>query len=365
MYVVERKGKVWIVENGVRLPQPFIDISDEVGGWRDYGMLGFALHPNFAANGYVYLLYVVDTHHLLTGGDPANGYDPATNLYFDATIGRITRYTADPTNDRKTVLPESRFVLLGETASTGFPIMHQSHGTGALVFGMDGTLMATSGDGACYVHGDMGSDADTYFQHALDYGIIGADQNIGVLRSQYLGSLSGKLVRLDPETGDGLPSNPFWDPANPRSVRSRTWALGLRNPYRFSLKPGSGSHDPADAQPGNLLPGGRGLEPVGGLPRDRPPRPEPGLADLRGDAGEPSWQLPEPSGTQPSLRHRGLHPAVLEFRGSHQAGEQQPRLLPESLQRFHTDPRLVDRRRGTDVALFQVRAHAPPHRLAD
>ena len=102
---------------------------------------------------------------------------------------------------------------------------------------------------------DQGSDADTYFQHGLDYGIIGADQNIGALRSQYLGSLSGKLVRLDPETGDGLPSNPFWDPANPRSVRSRTWALGLRNPYRFSLKPGSGSHNPDDANPGSFFVG--------------------------------------------------------------------------------------------------------------
>ena len=258
MYVVERKGRVWIVENGVRQPQPFVDISDEVGGWRDYGLLGFALHPNFTANGYVYLLYVVDTHHLLTGGDPANGYDPARNIYFDATIGRITRYTADPANDRKTVLPESRFVLLGETASTGFPLLYQSHGAGSLVFGMDGTLMASAGDGACYLHYDQGSDADTYFQHGLDYGIMGADQNIGGLRSQYLGSLSGKLLRLDPETGDGLPSNPFWDPANPRSARSRTWALGLRNPYRFSLKPGSGSHNPADANPGTFFLGDAG-----------------------------------------------------------------------------------------------------------
>ena len=250
MYVVERKGRVWIVENGVRLPQPFVDISQEVGSWRDHGLLGFALHPNFTANGYVYLLYIVDTHYLLTNGDPANGYSPTRNIYYDATIGRITRYTADPSNDRKTVLPESRLVLLGETASTGFPVLHQSHGMGSLVFGMDGTLMASAGDGACVVHTDQGSDADTYFQHGLDYGIIGADQNIGALRSQYLGSLSGKLLRLDPETGDGLPSNPFWDHAHPRSVRSRTWALGLRNPFRFTLKPGSGSHNPADGNPG-------------------------------------------------------------------------------------------------------------------
>ena len=43
---------------------PVIDISEEVGDWRDYGMLGFALDPNFATNGLIYLLYVVDYHHL-------------------------------------------------------------------------------------------------------------------------------------------------------------------------------------------------------------------------------------------------------------------------------------------------------------
>ena len=110
--------------------------------------------------------------------------------------------------------------------------------------------MASAGDGACILHADQGSDADTFFLHGLEYGIIGADQNIGRLRSQYMGSLSGKLLRLDPETGAGVPSNPFWDPAHPRSVRSRTSALGLRNPFRFILKPGSGSHDPADGNPG-------------------------------------------------------------------------------------------------------------------
>ena len=62
LYVVERGGKVWIIENGVKLATPFLDISDEVGGWRDFGLLGFALHPNFEQNGYVYALYVVDRY---------------------------------------------------------------------------------------------------------------------------------------------------------------------------------------------------------------------------------------------------------------------------------------------------------------
>src|SRR6218665_2987570 len=47
MYVWEKGGKVWIVENGVKRSQPFIDISEEVGDWRDFGLVGFALDPNF------------------------------------------------------------------------------------------------------------------------------------------------------------------------------------------------------------------------------------------------------------------------------------------------------------------------------
>src|SRR6185369_10865975 len=64
MYAWERGGKVWIVENGVKSATPFIDISEEVGAWRDFGLLGFCLHPDFVHNGYVYLLYMVDHHYL-------------------------------------------------------------------------------------------------------------------------------------------------------------------------------------------------------------------------------------------------------------------------------------------------------------
>jgi len=56
MYVWERAGRVWIVENGVKSSSPLIDIHEEAGGWRDFGLLGFALDPNFRANGYIYLL---------------------------------------------------------------------------------------------------------------------------------------------------------------------------------------------------------------------------------------------------------------------------------------------------------------------
>ena len=63
--------------------------------------------------------------------------------------------------------------------------------------------------------------------------------------------LAGKILRLNPDTGQGYPSNPYWD-GNASSVRSRVWLYGLRNPYRFCLKPGTGGTDPAAGTPGTL-----------------------------------------------------------------------------------------------------------------
>src|SRR5256885_3367714 len=250
MDVWEHGGRIWIVENGVKSAQPFLDISDEVGGWRDFGLLGFALHPDFYNNGYVYLLYVVDHYHLTHAGQP--GYDPTINEYFQATIGRITRYTARASDGFRSIDPSSRLVLLGESIDKGIPILHESHGVGSLVFGMDGTLLASCGDGASYNSTDVGSASETYYASALSQGIIKAKENVGAFRSQMVDSFNGKILRLDPATGNGLPSNPWFDAANPRAPHSRVWALGLRNPCRITLRPGTGSHNPADANPGVL-----------------------------------------------------------------------------------------------------------------
>lgn len=251
MYVWERDGRVWIVENGSRLPDPLLDISDEVGGWRDFGLLGFALDPNFTTNGFYYLLYVVDRHHLLNFGTP--DYDPGTNEYFDATIGRITRYQADPSSNFTSTISSSRAILVGTGPGDGPPILHESHGTGSLVFGEDGTLLATMGDGASYNSTDQGSASETYYSQGIADGIITSAQNIGAYRCQTLDNYNGKILRIDPQTGHGLPSNPYWNPSQPSSVASRTWSVGVRNPYRMSIKPGSGSHDASDGNPGVML----------------------------------------------------------------------------------------------------------------
>src|SRR5882724_2240729 len=141
----DRDGRVWVFENDVRLATPLIDISEEVGNWGDHGLLGFALHPNFRQNGYIYLLYVVDHHYLANYGTPS--YNPSANDYYRATIGRITRYTARASDNFHSVDPASRTVLVGESATNGFPVTFDTHGAGTLLFGTDGTLLASFGDG--------------------------------------------------------------------------------------------------------------------------------------------------------------------------------------------------------------------------
>lgn len=250
LFVWEKRGRVWRVEDGVKQEPPLIDISEEVGNWRDFGLLGLALDPNFATNGHIYLLYVVDYHHLRYFG--TSDYSPTTSQDLHDTIGRLVRYTARASTGFRSVDPSSRRVLLGESMSTGCPILHQSHGVGSLVFGDDGTLLVSCGDGASYGDIDDGGPTVGSSNTALADGIISAAEDVGAYRSQLLESHAGKILRLDPSTGDGLPSNPYYDPAAPRSPRSRVWALGLRNPFRMTLRPGSGSHDPAEGDPGTL-----------------------------------------------------------------------------------------------------------------
>ncbi len=274
MFVWDKAGHVYLSQwNGssyIKQTTPILDISDEVGDWRDFGLLSFCLDPDFDVNGLVYLYYVVDRHHLLYFG--TGQYNTATDDYYKATIGRVTRYRL---NIGTTVSTDysSRKILLGESITTGVALTHESHMGGTLVFGRDKTLLLSTGDGASYSSTDIGSAAETYFTQALADGIIRTQENVGSFRSQMVNSLSGKILRLDPNTGDGVPSNPFYDAANPRMAKSRVWTLGFRNPFRMSIQPNTGSTNPSDANPGTLLVGDVGwntweeLEviPTGGL----------------------------------------------------------------------------------------------------
>lgn len=253
--VWELNGRVWLLEDEVRHPEPIIDISEEVGLWGDHGMVGAALHPNFLENGWIYLFYVVDRHHLVYFG--TDEYDPDFTEEGAPVMGRITRYMLN-TVDFKFTIPGSRKIILGEEAGQGLPIPTWSHGVGALQFGEDGSLLATTGDGNTWVGGSNGlgyNGTGPVPEFGMDSlgladGLLGPDEMLGGYRAQYLDGLNGKVLRIHPETGEGLPNNPFYDPAQPDGARSKVYALGLRNPYRMTVKAGTGHGGLEDGFPG-------------------------------------------------------------------------------------------------------------------
>lgn len=249
-YCWERAGRVIILDSAGNRLATLIDIKDEVGAWGDHGLNAVLLDPDFQNNGYIYLYYGVDRYHLMNYGD-AN-YNPNTNQYYAASIARLTRYTCDPTSNFTSILPDSRLILLGNTKEDGIPIVASNHGGGGMVFGSDGSLMVGTGDGAVN-GGDTGSAIGSYWFQALNDSIIEPYENIGSNKSQLLQSLNGKILRINPVNGNGYPSNPYYDAADPSSSKSLVWALGLRNPFRISLKNGTGSTDPSAGDPGVFM----------------------------------------------------------------------------------------------------------------
>ena len=253
MYVWEKTGVVHLVdENGIKMPVPLLDISEEVASWGDHGLTGFALDPAFEDNKFIYVYYVADHHYLLKYGTPE--YDAGVTDLHMPTIGRVTRYTLDPSDNFQTALLSSRKILLGETITDGPVFIHESHSSGSICFGTDRTLLISCGDGNTYNGSNIGGDVlGGYASQAIAEGFMTPDQDIGSYRSQYLGSYNGKILRIDPESGEGLSSNPFFDAGNPDSPASRTWALGLRNPFRINVKPASGGISPEEGSPGTIF----------------------------------------------------------------------------------------------------------------
>lgn len=231
LLVAEKQGRVWVVKNGVKNPVPMWQSQAEVLDEADRGLLGVAVDPNHAVNRYVYLLYTVDPD--------SNGVDDGSDGF-----GRLVRYQTSLA-DSNVVDPATRTILMG-TGWRDAPIIGSpSHTVGALRWGTDGSLFVSTGDGAQF------NDVDDGGADPEMFGPAKADpyEDIGAYRSQNLWSLAGKLLRLDPATGLGYASNPFYD-GNPASVRSRVWAYGIRNSFRFGVRPGSGLADPALGRPG-------------------------------------------------------------------------------------------------------------------
>ncbi len=181
LFIVEQTGKIRIVDGGVLLAQPFIDLSGEISTGGERGLLGLAFHPSYATNGRFYVDFT-----------RTNG-DTVVNEY-KVSVGNPN--IANRSSAR-------RIITIGQPYS--------NHNGGNIAFGSDGYLYIGTGDGGGA--GDPGN------------------------RAQNLNSLLGKILRLDingTSSGHGyrIPSTNPWVG---KSGRDEIWSRGLRNPWRFSF----------------------------------------------------------------------------------------------------------------------------------
>jgi glucose/arabinose dehydrogenase len=178
LFIIEKAGRIRILENGQLVDEPFLDITDRVGSsGSEQGLLGLAFHPKYAENGRFFVNY--------------------TDVRGDTVIASF-----QVSNDPNRADPNSEVGVLG--ADQPFA----NHNGGALVFGPDGYLYAGLGDG--------GSAGDPF----------GNAQNTK--------TILGKILRIDvdaAEPGATPPDNPFGNVV---------WAYGLRNPWRISFDKATG-----------------------------------------------------------------------------------------------------------------------------
>jgi glucose/arabinose dehydrogenase len=173
LFIIEKAGRIRILQDGHLLEQPFLDITDRVGSsGNEQGFLGLAFHPQYAQNGRFFVNYTDKNGNTVIARFQVSG-DP--NL-------------ADPNTEVKLLGIDQPFA---------------NHNGGVLAFGPDGYLYAGLGDG--------GSAGDPF----------GNAQKKDVLL--------GKILRIDVDSGEpyAVPSdNPFGN---------EVWAYGLRNPWRLSF----------------------------------------------------------------------------------------------------------------------------------
>jgi glucose/arabinose dehydrogenase len=186
LFVVEQGGRVMVVRGGRKLDRPFLDITSRVQSGAEQGLLSLAFAPDYARSGLFYVYY--------------------TDQRGDQRVVEYRRSSAERA-DHST----ARLVL-------HMPDSEPNHNGGLLLFGPDDLLYIGTGDG--------GGGGDLH-------GARGNGQN--------LGSLLGKILRIDPRASGGrrytVPqSNPF---RGRGGAQPEVFMYGLRNPWRFAFVPGT------------------------------------------------------------------------------------------------------------------------------
>jgi glucose/arabinose dehydrogenase len=240
--VAEKRGTVQLFESlDDPTPSLILDHRTEVNDYWDRGLLGIALAPGFPEPAWLYLIYTEDAPPGETPpwwGVPSQEGDacpdPPGALVAGCVASGVIARVAVGVDSRTTGEPE---ILL-----SGWCQQFRTHSVGDLVFGPDGALYASGGDGAG--------------AHTVDTGQLGheywggnpcgdpADEG-GALRAQDLLTagdpvgFNGAILRLDPVTGEAAAGNPLVGVG--AADDDRIIAFGLRNPFRFAADPTTGS----------------------------------------------------------------------------------------------------------------------------
>ena len=249
VFVAEKRGVVKVFDSLTdTTPTTFADLNVNVYNFWDRGLLGMALDPGFPGKPYVYVMYAYD-HELGSGapaprwGTPGVYSDPCPTPPGATADGCVISSRISRLQAAGDVMTGSEQVLVEDWCQ-----QYPSHSSGSVEFGPDGMLYASGGDGASFNFADWGQDGaplNPCGDPPAGVGGVLAPPTAegGALRSQDLqttgdpASLDGTIIRIDPDTGAGASGNPLSSSADPNARRIISY--GLRNPLRFTNRPGT------------------------------------------------------------------------------------------------------------------------------
>src|SRR5215210_4587714 len=248
VFVAEKSGLIMVYDNlSDTTATTFADLRTKVMNNGDRGLLGLALDPNFPASPYVYVLYTHDA--------PIGGTAPRWGL--PNTTSDDCPTPPGPTTDGCVVSGRlSKLTASGDTMTGSEQVLiedwcqqYPSHSMGSVAFSRDGaSLYVSGGEGASFAFRDYGQDGNPLNPCGDPPAGVGGTQTPptaegGSLRSQDgrtsgdWVALNGTILRVEPATGEAAPGNPFYGSAGANT--SRIIAYGLRNPFRFAIRPGT------------------------------------------------------------------------------------------------------------------------------